>query len=261
MWLSISRIIGDPFNYLLFSGWSVGVVLLLATISTAGLVVWSRAHEQWRTRARFARALGVFVIGVYSVRLATQANTAGSSAPNATLQLATLTPSVAGAIRRSVGAATGFQGRYLVTWRDALYGGGQGLGLVNELERRGLRVGVTKEFGGLMTQHRVLAPSDAIARVHLAVGGEWIHDARRLPGAVQVAYSDPRSASEVEEFRRLRAGVVAELRALGRQDAIEAFERNLSAANVPGVSPYLWAAGHRMIEIGVPAAVFIVPAR
>jgi hypothetical protein len=38
-------------------------------------------------------------------------------------------------------------------------------------------------------------------------------------------------------------------------------DRNLDTAKVPGVSPLLWLAVSRMSEIGVPAAVFIVPAR
>ena len=260
MWLSISRIMGEPWNYLLFSAWGVGVLLLLATVSTAGLVVWNSVPERWRTRTPFAQALGVTVIGVYAVRLATQADRAGSSTPSATLQLAALAPPVADAIRGRVGAATGVQGRYLVTWQDALYGGGQGLGLVNELERRGLRAGVSREYGRLMVEHRILEPREATARVHLATGG-WIYDARRLPGAVRVAYSDSRSAPAREEFMRLRADVVAELRALGRKDVIKVLDRNLGAAIVPGVSPFLGLAVGRMSEIGVPAAVFIVPAR
>lgn len=257
---AISRIVGVPWHYLMFCAWGIGALVLCATLWSVALGAGGHLPERFRIRRRFVSAWGAVVLGACVSRLALSVTKAGSSLPNPSLQLAELAPATAAAIRAKVGASTGTDGRYLVAWLDTLYFGAQGMGLVNELERRGLPSGLSKEFGGLMTSYRVMRAPDATALVLLATGG-WMDDARKLPGAIQVAFSDPRSPAERRESDEQRAIVAGALRSLGHEDAVGALDRNPSAANVPGMGRAGLIAAGRLGELGMPAAVFIVPVR
>ncbi|HEX7669721.1 MAG TPA: hypothetical protein VF395_09070, partial [Polyangiaceae bacterium] len=251
-WVSFSRILGVPWTYLTFSAWSVGILLFAATVSTAGLV-FARALSG-RVPERHARicaeVAGLAVIGACALRLGSRPDEASTSAPGPSIQLAALAPAVSDALLANVGAARGFQGRYLVTWKDALYLGAQGFGLVNELDRRGFHAGLTTNFATLITERRVFAASEPTARVYLATGG-WIREVRRLPGAVRIAYSDPRTDAERKEFASLREAVIRELKSLGHTKAVKDFDRDIGGATAPGVSLYLALEVMRMAELGV----------
>ncbi len=254
--IAISRIVGPPWQYLMFWGWGIGAAMLVAVVATAALGAGRRMSDRLRMRLAPAGALGIAAIGLCAVRLAAGVDAAGASVPRSAAQLAQLAPDAAAAIHRGVGAATGDPGRYLVTWSDFA----QGLGLVDELERRGLHVCVPKEFGPAMTEHRVVDSQKPTARVHLASAGSldrW----RQTPGAIEVALSDPRTAQELEEFGRLRAQVIGALRQQGREDVVAAVDRDFDGVSLEGVSPFIMLLIARMREIGGPAAVFILPAR
>src|SRR5262249_55912183 len=148
------------------------------------------------------QALGLAVIGICAVRLTVETRHSGSSTPASGAQLADISQPVVAAVLRGTGAATGAGGRYLVTWADVADCGAQGFGLVNELERAGLRAGVPEVFGGLATEHRVLDPTTATARVHIATGG-WIQLMGRERGAVMIGYSDLRTPEMRKEFQAL----------------------------------------------------------
>jgi hypothetical protein len=257
--LALSRIIGWPFSYLTHSAWIVGASMSLATLSTAGVAIRLLLPERIRAgAATMAAAVVIIAAGACTVRLMTQVTRAGSAVPAASEQLAALAPAAANALleRTSPGAHP----RYFVSWSETLRLAGEGWGLVNELERRGLDVGVTWQFGTVFTPHRVRDPKDATARLHLATGG-WIEQARTIPGAVQIAYWDGRSPEALQEFERHRASVVDVLRRLGRQDVIDQLDRRLDGSMVPGMDPVNAILMKRMAEIGVPGAVFLIPIR
>src|SRR5262249_36990770 len=150
-----------------------------ATVWTAAVLLVRRMSDRLRARVKWAQVFGIALIGVCALRLSTQTTESGSSTPLVSRQLAQIAPRAAAAIIHDEGGTR--SGRYLVTWLDAANPAAEGLGLVNELERRGLRVGVSEEFGYLMTEHRVLRPGMATRRVHLATGG-WISSAMREHG-------------------------------------------------------------------------------
>jgi len=257
--LAISRIIGWSFSYLMYSAWVVGVLMVVATVSTAGVVVWQRLPERFRARlAPMAAAVGVIAVAACALRLTMDVQGAGSAVPTVSTQVAALAPAAADALLRGDGKNTGGHGRYLVTWSETLRLAGEGWGLVNELERRGLDVGVPWQFSTVFTKHRVRDPKEATARVHLATGG-WIDQARTIPGAVQIAYWDGRSPEALQEFERNRATMVEALRGIGRQDVADQIDRQLDRSFVPGLNPMLAFVVTRMGEIGVPAAVFVLP--
>jgi hypothetical protein len=169
-----------------------------------------------------------------------------------------VTPTVKALERRS-GPDGGRHGRYLVTFGDPASLGAQGFGLMNELERHGFQIGAVQPYSGAVTPHRVLSPTQATAIVHLSIGPDipvW----RAKVGAHEVAYFDPRSPKEVAEYIRVRAQVIAELRAAGLSTLVPGVDEDLFTTTLNPRVPLAARRGlSRMADLGLPAAVFIAP--
>jgi hypothetical protein len=147
----------------------------------------------------------------------------------------------------------------VVTWSDAYFFGSQGYGLVNELERAGLRVGVDPTFRVPVTPQRVLDRAVATAEVHLSTGS-YIDEWRARPDAVEVAYVEPRTDDEIAEFETLRTEAITGLRSAGLDELVELVDTNLFGASLdPRLPAGVQRAMARMLIIGQPAAVFIAP--
>jgi hypothetical protein len=149
---------------------------------------------------------------------------------------------------------------YVVTWNDALYFGSQGYGLVSELERRGIRARVPETWHVPVTQQRVIAdPASATGELRLATGS-YIDEVAALPGAVQLAAVEPRNAAQLAEYARLDDELRSGLRAAGLAGLEETVDRNLFGVQLdPRVSPHLQAIVNRMLVLGQPEAVFLLP--
>ncbi|MEX2292555.1 MAG: hypothetical protein WD691_02105 [Acidimicrobiales bacterium] len=258
--ITISRIYGVPWYYLMLWGFGVGALMTLSIAATAALVL-TQGVRRWSPAAT-TRAVTLFaavlLVGL-TTRLLVIAPDATTDTPEQTRQLGRLVgPTVAG-LERDVGAATGHDGRYYVYWYDASFGGSEGIGLVNELIRRGYDVGVDAQAGVQISPYRVRDPRDSTARIVVASGG-WISRIAAEPGATQVAADDPRSPAERAEFERLQAEAISLLEAEGRADLARRVETDLFDVALngmvgPRVSPLLG----RLLDIGVPVAVFVLP--
>jgi hypothetical protein len=256
---AISRILGPPWDYLTYGAWVVGACMLVATVATATIVAWQLIPGHVRPRTAAMAALAVVGIAACAGRLAMMDKTrVGSSLPMQSSQLAALAPMAADALFDRDEKAAAVRARYLVTWSETPHLAGQGRGFVNELERRGLDVGVPRQFGTMFTRHRVREANDATARIHLATGG-WIDQARTIPGAVEIAYWDGRTPEARREFDEDRTAVADQLRRIGREDVAERIDRELDGCMVPGMPPLYSFITKRMAEIGVPVAVFVMP--
>jgi hypothetical protein len=196
-------------------------------------------------------------MAIGAFRLSLRVADAGASSPVAAAQLAELASQTTAAIHERGWDKP--DSTYLVVWYDPLYGGAQGIGLLDELERSGLRAFASAEYGPLVTTHRLGALQNVTTLVILT-GGDWIRDASVVGKATPVAYSDPRDVSTREEFEADRAALSAALKQLGRADlAAKLGERLSEAALVKGLHPNLRMTLSRMVDIGVPAAVFVSP--
>ena len=249
--VAVSRIIGAPWHYLLYSCWVTGAVLLFAT-AWGYLAILSAHHELSEAKAL---GIGLVAIAALAIRLTLGVSGAGASSPGASAQLADIASATVAAIRKQGPEKAG--GIYLVTWYDPLYGGAQGIGLLDELERSGVRALTTAEYGPLITAHRVGSLEEATSVVILAAGG-WIVDPNVVRGATPVGYFDPRDKNAREEFEADREALSAELKRLGRADlAVKLGTRLSEAALVKDLPPVFRIAIARMVDIGVPAAVFL----
>jgi hypothetical protein len=258
--VSMSRILGIVWYYLMLWAWGVTALLVLSIVWAASLVVGRRIRGDGDTRLTLAANLALVVIVVASsVSFAFDAARAQLPSPGLSETLGRLVPGTADALaHRTTGDR---DARYLVTWTDPLAIGAQGFGLLNELERRGFNVGAPRIYTAGVRSHRVLDPSDAAAEVHLAVGND-IETWRARPGVEEVAYVDTRSQAQRADYERLRGQVIAELRASGLSSLVPAVDSSLFTTTIDNRVPARTRDRMvRMTEIGLPRAVFIGPPR
>jgi hypothetical protein len=244
--------------YLVFSSWITGWVVLLATLVTIGVAFarWREPAERWR---RLSTPLSLALMASAGLRLVTATSEPVIADFRSAIQLGSLARQTAAALRHRAEASPGREERYLVTWIDALYGGGQGIGLVNELARHGFSAGVTAPNDILFSKHWILEEADATARVHF-VNAAWVQDTKRVPGAVMIARVDRRTPEEQEEYLHSQSLLAAALRRKGRDDVAERLPFDLrTGGDLLGHSQMARAAYRRMMDLGVPAAVFLLP--
>lgn len=259
-WIAISRIHGIPWPYLMFWGYALGGLLLVAVAATVAVVSRRQRPALRGARAeRLGTLVGVILVAALAARLLLLGPDATTEASSETSRLARLVGPVAEALAGGTGAAAGSDATYQVAWRDATHGGSVGIGMVNELIRLGFDVGVEERDRVQVGSHRVLDAAAADARVVYASGG-WIEEVAAMDGAVLVARDDPRTAAERAEFEEARDAAVAALRRTGRPELVERLDRDLfDVALNAGIDPEVAVLTGRMLDIGVPAAVFVLP--
>lgn len=258
--VSMSRIFGKVWLYLLQWAWGVAAFLLLAVAWTTLVALRSRlSPAASRQLAATGTAVFLVVAVVTSAMTTVEAVSVEPPASDLSAGLGGVLPSTVAALERGDGAATGPDGRYVVIWSDAVYFGAQGYGLVSELQRAGFDASAAPPWHVPITDHRVAEVDDATAVVHLATG-QFIDRLRSIPEALEVAYFEHRSPAEIAEFTRLRAEVVAELRREGPDDLLPVVDGNLFGASIDErVSKEAKQRMARMLDLGEPTAVFIAP--
>jgi hypothetical protein len=254
--VSTSRILGKEWYYLMLWAWGVTALLVLSVGWTAAVVL-GRRH--WPRRHTGAIAGGAVAAAAVAAAIVSVAAAIRMDPPESHLSstLGRLVPPTLAALERGAGAATGADGRYQVAWDDAYYFGSQGYGLVSELERAGLDAGLPETFHVPITDHRVIETGDATATVHL-VTGRYVELWRGVPGAVEVAYVEPRNEAERAEFSRLRSALIDDLRGDGLDDLVPLVDSNLFGLSIDeriSDRAERWSA--RMLLLGEPTAVFV----
>jgi hypothetical protein len=257
--VSMGRIFGKVWYYLTLWAWTTTIVMVATIVWTVAALVQQRQPNS-RTAPRVVIGGVAAAAGAASL-IAALVAAFGVRAPEQYLSdtLGELVGPTAAALERGDGEAVGSEGRYLVTWNDARNFGSQGYGLVNELERRGFDVGVPDTWRVPVTAQRVIPFEEAAAEVRLATG-VYIDEVRAIPGAVEVIEYDPRDAAEVAEYDRLRSIISEALVSEGNGDLVSMLDTNLFGVQVdPRVRPELQRMVDRMLHLGGPTAVFIVP--
>ncbi|HEY6317032.1 MAG TPA: hypothetical protein VI462_03990, partial [Acidimicrobiia bacterium] len=258
--VSISRIFGILWYYLVLWAWGVDVLMVVAVGWTLVEVAKRSVPASTMRPMLKAGAAGLVALTVgISVLFAVEASDVEVPTPRLSETLGALVSPTAHALDEHVGVSDGRAGRYLVTFTDPDFLGSQAFGLMNELERRGFQVGAVSGYAGPVTPHRVLSPQDATAVVHLSVGPD-IATWQSKANARQVAYFDPRSPNERLEYQRLHAQIVSELQADGLSQLIPGVDGDLFATTLdPRLSTPVRQQLAHLSDLGVPAAVFIAP--
>jgi hypothetical protein len=253
--VSISRIFGKVWFYLTLWAWMTLLLVVVSILWTAMIVVRERATVS--TRSVTGAAIGVTAVATCLSLFAV----VGHDVPEPNLSdglRAVIDPTIE-ALDGGVGDAVGRDGTYLVFWQDSVFIGSQGYGLVNELERRGIDVGVHHTWRVPVTHHRVLGPGSYDAEIHL-VSGAYIPEWRQRPGFVEVTNVDVRTDDERERFDELRSRVRDRLVEIGRSDMAETVDRNLFGASLdPELPQDVIDDLAEMLLLGEPVSIFIAP--
>ena len=247
--LSASQIFGPMWRYLLLWVWAVTALAIVAAVWTLADVLRDRAGRTARVAPVALVVLVVAPVAVLTVRMLDADPPGGAISEGLAL------------VADDTAAALG-DGTYVVTWADSLYIGSQGYGLVNELERRGVDVRVAPFARWAMTPHRAIEEDDATAGVRLATGDNIAAFREQRPDAAEIASGDPRTAAERAEYERLHDDLVASMEADGfSADDIALVDGNLFGVGLdPRLTDEQRAMVERMLDLGAPIAVFLVPA-
>ncbi|MFO7279554.1 MAG: hypothetical protein C0P77_004015 [Thermoanaerobacterales bacterium] len=222
-----SRILGTPWPYL--SLWATGTAALALAAIVATALVALRPHlaalpataRRWAPVAVAAVAVGAPTLALTREAPDTEDTDAAQSA-----QLGALVGPVVDAIEGGELPA-GPDGTFLVTWTDPFYLGGQGLGLLLELERRGYEARTDDRFELSVREHRTIEPEEADVVLHVATGVGAVAEAESVPGAVEVARHDPRTDEERATYEDLRREVIDGLVAAGQDDLVPWVDGNV----------------------------------
>jgi hypothetical protein len=256
--ITISRIYGVPWPYLMLWVFSVTALMVLVVVGTLAALL-GRSPRLARSAPRWMGAAALAALAVLSLRLVLLAPDARTDTPEQTAQLSRIVDPTVEALDARAGAATGSDGRYLVTWSDAGGGGALGLGMVNELIRHGYDVGVDADARVQIGPGRVRSPEAATAEVVVASGGGIELTAERS-GAVRVAYDDPRTAAERADAAEARELAIEALERIGREDLVPRVDTDVfGLALNEGLPPEVTAHLARILDIGLPVGVFLVP--
>lgn len=259
--LSISRIFGQLWYYLMIWAWGITALLFLA-IGWTAVELFATRWARTPSDSFLARLGAVALVGITVVSSAAfSVDAASTEVPAQPLvrTMAAIMPATVEGLSDDDAPGRGRDEHYLVTWSDTLYIGAQGIALVNELERAGFDVGAEEAWGPPVAPHRVRDRDDATSYVHLA-NGFFLDQFRANPEAEEIAYFDPRSPAQRARYDELRTDVVADLRRTGNDEVIGLVDRNLFAAAIdPRVPADTQAKITEMHDLGLPTAVFVGP--
>lgn len=239
--VSSARIVGFPWGYLLLWVWWLPPLLLAAASGAL----------PGRRLLRPAVWAVVLILAGSTVRATWTASEAAAANPVLSRSVSRAAPIVAQALDAD--------DRYLVTWTDAINLGGFGYGMVVELERHGIDVGVEDHLDTQFGAHRVLAAEEADGYVVVATGlaiDRWA----LVPGAEAIVSLDARTQSERRQSRRLRAALIDELQATGLDDLVPVVDENLyGVAFDRRLSSRAQVLVDELGALGAPMTVYLVP--
>jgi hypothetical protein len=249
--VSVTRVPGTLWDYLVLWAWGTTVLVVAATVWT----VVTRVDQRPGGRLPVTAALAALA-GVTLVSATVDAGHAQVPQPGVSRIDRHLIPPTIEALDAGDVPGGGRDGRYLIAWDDAVTPGLNGYAFLLELERQGFDAGMPEAYEVGARPQRVMSPDEATAVVTY-VAGPQVERWRDEPGAVLVAEYEP-PAGEQEEYAELRREAIAAMRDAGLDDLVLAVDENLL-----GTAAYVGMPGEavdrlrRMIDIGAPAAVFV----
>ena len=256
--LSLANIFGFVWYYLMRWAWGLNALMLFAT-GWAAVVAFGRRVSDSTTATRWLAVALALVTAGYLVGFAVDSSTVEPPTPRVSSALGVLVQPTIRAIDSDRYPGGGRGGRYQVSFVDPVTINAPGYGLLSELERAGLHVGLSPVYAAIVRPQRVVTKHTATGVVHLSVGHD-IARWERKRGARRIATADLRTPSERREFARLQRTVRRELISAGRSDLVPNLTDNIFTATfVTNIPVKTQRELKRMLDIGEPSAVFIGP--
>ena len=259
--ISLAKIFGDLYWYLMMWAWTLGVLMVAVILWTA--IEWFRVRAAKDARSdgvvRLDRAVsGVAMACVALLFVAISVDAANAKIPNQPLsnQMAQVVPEMISAIRAGETPNDRKTGLFLVTWTDPVNIGSPGYTVLDELQRRGIKSGLLPMFRGIVTDKELVFPGTERGVVHVAVGSKDIKAWRAKPGAREVAHYDGRTKAQIAEFERLRTETIAILEKSGDDPSI--VDNSLVGGSLMTKLPQSARTNMSIMgDIGLPIAIFL----
>lgn len=258
--VAVSRIFDLLWYYLVLWLWGTLGVMLLATAWTYARA-WQERRPAGSQPPRWAAAALVVALVGATGWATWDATSAEKHAAEESVSLGIVAREFVPRLESGDLPGGGKDGKYLVRWAwDSLSIGSQGFGFLLELDRQGFDVGVMKKMGTGAAHYREREPDEATATINYVVGERAIEEWRRVPGAVEATYYEPRNEAQLERFTELRAEVEELMADAGVTDAASRLDGNLFSTGISPATPK--AASDKisqMMDLGLPIAVFVAP--
>jgi hypothetical protein len=234
--VSISRILGVTWFYLTLWAFGTGALVLVSVVATAaigaGRALARREGAGAAPTGRPAGAVAWATLAALVVAVVWPTALLAADAPDTEDSDAAVSNVLGEVVQPTVDAIEdgtvpgGPDGTFTVTWVDPVNLGGQGVGMLLELERRGFDVGAPAALRLAVRSHRVVAPGQADAEIHVATGVPANAEAEAHPGGERIAYHDPRTPQQRAEYDRLRGEIIESLESEGLDDLLPLVDSN-----------------------------------
>lgn len=256
--VSMARIFGRAWYYLMLWAWVVTLLAVAAVVWTA-LTWWRRRSAEPIRATRRAAAAAAVLAALATVSSSVAFADAEHAEERLSRAVGDLGDQVAAAIDGGDDGLPGPDGHYLVRWSDAADIGSPGFGLLAELERRGYDVAADEFFDVQVTPHRSEPAEWADAQLHLATGG-YVERWEAVPEAVRIASYDPRTPAQLDDYQTARVRLAQRFEAEGLGELIDQIDTNLFGLAIDTrLSDADLADLSVLIDIGQPMAVFAAP--
>jgi hypothetical protein len=259
--VSISRILGVAWFYLTLWAFGTAALVLVAVVATAAAVVTAvlaRRDDDQRPASLAWLPIVALAVAVLwpTLALAWRApDTEDADARPSDVLGQVVQPTVDAIDDGTVEG--GPDGTFMLTWVDPANLGGQGMGLLLELERRGYDAGAPTPLRLAVRDHRVVTAAEADAEIHVATGVPANTMAAERPGSRRIAYHDPRSAAQRARYDRLRGDIIDGLEDEGLDDLVPLVDENfIILASDPRTPPDLQRPLYIMGRMPQPLGVY-----
>ena len=258
--IGTSRIFGVTWAWLVQWVWGLTALMVVAIVWTVGAVLERRARVDARARLARVGAVVMAVVALGSaVGLAVDASGVEPDDTASSRALSHLVPETLDALERE----RPHRGPYLIDNVDpvGVVGELQTFGLLNELDRAGVPVGIEPRKRLRAAPRLTLRPQQAGAVLRV-VTGSAIDEWERNPAARRLATFEPRTDEQRARQQRLRREVDDELRRLGLGEMVERADESFVGTLVllsldPEVPVDLVDKMQAVADLGTPSAVFI----
>ena len=250
--IATARIFGNFYDYLI--RWMWVLALLWSVLSIVALL------HAYRDSAKAVK--GRVMFGALAVALVVPVAWGASASAGAEPPYGNDSRLVGGLAPQLAAALPDNHISRLLRWHDPAALGGTAFGLVLEMEKRGIDLGVDPWGGAAARPYRVLEESKADSVLWLIVGPENIERFAQRPDAIQLATFDPRSPAERDESNALRSKIEDRMNALGHPEWIDLLDSQYGHMQILLFTPVpsdLFELVARYSEIRLPATLFAVP--
>ena len=247
---SVTRVFGEFYDYVVRWIWPINAIAVLAAL----LAVGRAAVHRWPTHqlqlARLASAAPVVLMVVAGLQAA------GARPPHES------DSRLVGGLSGPLADHLSPDARYLLRWHDPAALGGVPYGLVLEMERRGIHIGVDAWGKAAAQPFRVQPEETASTVLWYISGNRSIAKFAGRDDAVLLASFDPRNTADRARSNEVRALIESRLSELGRAELIPRLDEQYGTTQIrffERLPPDVIDMVTEYNDLREPGAVFEVP--